>query len=246
MKKVLAIADVHGRTDWEDICKHALKHKFDIVFLGDYVDSFTVNPYVIYSNLSNIIKFKKENPYNVHLLLGNHDYAYIFHQHQTSGYSIGMADSYRELLNGNINLFDVAYGYRAKDKYYLFTHAGVVDLWWEHCVLSSVKTDGSLLSRLTDGNIDGMEIHEVLNLCRDQKYILWRVGPGRHGSSLPSCIWADFEDLLINPYPNITQVVGHTGSCNNMFSNVDGNNLICLDSGRRLGYMHFVLDIENE
>ena len=80
MGKILILPDVHGRQFWKDAC---LNHKDEfekIVFLGDYVSPY---PYEEISNkkaidvFEEVLKFKKENPDKVVLLMGNHDFSYI-------------------------------------------------------------------------------------------------------------------------------------------------------------------------
>ena len=77
-KKILFIGDVHGRDGWIDIANEALRNFRHVVFLGDYVDSFHLRPVIIKHNLEAIIGFKIQNPDKVTLLLGNHDWAYIY------------------------------------------------------------------------------------------------------------------------------------------------------------------------
>ena len=73
--KTITIGDIHGRSDWQEIDPA----NYDkIIFVGDYVDSFTVSDIDIITNLLNIIQFKKDNMNKVVLLLGNHDLQYLF------------------------------------------------------------------------------------------------------------------------------------------------------------------------
>jgi predicted phosphodiesterase len=73
--KVIVVSDLHGNTVWESIDPD----KYDlIVFLGDYVDSWTRSNEQIYNNLLNVINFKKKYSDKVVLLWGNHDLAYVY------------------------------------------------------------------------------------------------------------------------------------------------------------------------
>ena len=68
--KTISIGDIHGR----DIWKNVNPSKYDkIIFVGDYVDSFTISNTTILNNLLDIIEFKKSFKNKVILLLGNHD-----------------------------------------------------------------------------------------------------------------------------------------------------------------------------
>lgn len=74
--RILVIGDIHGHDSWKAIVEN---EKYDkVVFLGDYVDSFTLQPLTIVKNLREILKFKRENKDKVVLLWGNHDHSYFF------------------------------------------------------------------------------------------------------------------------------------------------------------------------
>ena len=78
MKKIIVVPDVHGRTHWK---KAASKLTFgevdEIVFVGDYFDSFNINGEDQINNFLDIIEFQKNNLDRVTLLTGNHDLQYI-------------------------------------------------------------------------------------------------------------------------------------------------------------------------
>jgi metallophosphoesterase superfamily enzyme len=74
--KVRVFGDLHGLTTWQEIVKD---DSYDMnVFLGDYVDSFTISDAQILDNLQKLIDYKKSNPDKVTLLWGNHDLMYYF------------------------------------------------------------------------------------------------------------------------------------------------------------------------
>ena len=55
MKKTFTfIGDIHGNPEWDDIAKDALNKKHDIIFLGDFCDSFFQTPVEQLDNLKNI------------------------------------------------------------------------------------------------------------------------------------------------------------------------------------------------
>lgn len=72
MERIIIVPDVHCR----DFYKPVLKMKdVKIVFLGDYLDPYQYENLSFekgLENLEEIIQFKKNNPDNVTLLLGNH------------------------------------------------------------------------------------------------------------------------------------------------------------------------------
>ena len=104
MKKILTLGDIHGRDKWM-FHTHGSPHEFNhwmtmvengvpadaeefwkempytqydqIVFVGDYVDSFDISNVRILDNLKKILFFKKALPDKVVLLIGNHDIQYL-------------------------------------------------------------------------------------------------------------------------------------------------------------------------
>jgi len=108
--KVLCIGDIHGRDDWKDKVNYALTHFVNkIIFIADYVDSFDIDPCEILYNLKEIIEYKKKYPEKIILLLGNHDYAYVFGYSNISGYNYTIQYDYKQLFQENWDLFDIAW-----------------------------------------------------------------------------------------------------------------------------------------
>lgn len=69
--KIRVIGDLHGRDWWK---RKVETGDSDLnIFLGDYVDSYTVSDEQIINNLLDIIEFKKSYEDKVILLLGNHE-----------------------------------------------------------------------------------------------------------------------------------------------------------------------------
>ena len=54
-KKILFVGDIHGLTEWRELVLDGLRNFHEVVFLGDYVDSFHVRPVVQLENLKAII-----------------------------------------------------------------------------------------------------------------------------------------------------------------------------------------------
>src|SRR5271157_2980755 len=140
--KILIVSDIHGRNTWKQEVNNALLNFVDkIIFLGDYVDSFDINPVGIIHNLKEIIEFKKKYNDKVVLLLGNHDVSYYFRFSNISGYNFMYKDEYYEIFKNNWDLFDIAWGYmNDKFKYTLITHAGLCKHFWKWEILESINT----------------------------------------------------------------------------------------------------------
>ena len=211
MKKVLFIGDIHGRPDWRETALEGMKKFQEVVFLGDYFDSFDLSSALQIDNFMAFLSFIKKKGGTA--LLGNHDYAYIHGKSQISGYQHTQAHRYYQLLDNNIDQFNIAWGYRdEKQTYTLATHAGLTYTFWNRHVLPLFEK-GKFLYEVTEGKgPEDLEIHETLNFLRDKKETMWKVGSMRGGIGTPSPIWSDIRELTDDPFPGINQVVGHTAN----------------------------------
>lgn len=194
---ILSIGDTHGNSVLDDIKK--VMDKYDkIVFIGDYVDSFTLDNLTINKNLYDLIEFKKENPDKVILLWGNHDIQYLFPSkiHLCSGYRPEVNIDLYDIFHKNKDLFQVAY---QKDNY-IWTHAGVTIGWYKYRFHKFRK------------NHDIETISDQLNLAFDlYEESLFDVGYRRGGSyDVGGPFWADKAEMLKSPLEGYHQIVGHS------------------------------------
>lgn len=125
--KIIAIGDIHGRTEWKQIVQN---NTFDkCVFIGDYFDTHqNISPEQQKQNFEDLIQFKKNNFDKVILLIGNHDHHYCKNVHETySGFQKFHKIDIQELLENALkeNLLQMCYRHNR----YLFTHAGVTKTW---------------------------------------------------------------------------------------------------------------------
>ncbi len=195
MKPIIAIGDVHGLFLWTHIVQQMDKFRF--VFLGDYLDPYTpIDPELLCSNLSAIIKLKKEYPEDVTLLIGNHDIHYIYDDApRSSRYNPDIAEEARKLFTQDISLFQNAY----QEGKTLFTHAGVSQEWF----------DGDFHGDVTKSIAD-----QLNNPTEEQRRSLYRIGPlrggrfGPFGGDFGGIYWADIDELT-NPLHGFQQIVGH-------------------------------------
>ena len=129
---------------------------------------------------------------DVVLLLGNHDLHY-FCEDACVGTRFDMeiaADASKFFL-GNIHLFQYAF----QDGEYLFTHAGVSQLWFDYDFC---------------GDASRSVAEQLNNPAADQMPALLRVGyvrGGRRGDT-GGIFWADKSELE-DPLHGFTQIVGH-------------------------------------
>lgn len=190
---IIAIGDIHGTTYWKDIVKEHKKTDEDIViFLGDYVDSYTINPKKIYQNLLDLFEYRKNTP-NVFMLIGNHDYHYMKHDiDRYSGYNYEYAERYYDIFMQNYDLMNIAIIKTKNDKNIIFSHAGVSNTF--------LKKNNITLNQLND---------------------LWKINPsafgfnyntldiyGNHSSQSP--LWIRPPALLNDIIEGYSQIIGHT------------------------------------
>ena len=148
--RVCFIGDVHGHDEWHEPMADALARGLNVVFIGDYLDSFTVDGVSIYDNLSDILEMKRKYPDRITLLLGNHEYVYMMNKiATTTGGNSALAHDYYLLLNSNWDLFDLAWGYQGEKRYYLATHAGLTNEYYKKFILPEIEDENSTISKVT-------------------------------------------------------------------------------------------------
>jgi hypothetical protein len=193
--KTITIGDLHGSTAWKKI----RPGQWDkIVFVGDYVDSFEYSDDHILGNLQKVILFKKKYPDKVILLLGNHDLAYYFNgegRHLCSGFRRRMLTILHRLFSDESKLFQAAF----QIDNYLWTHAGVVQRWYNEF----------LNSQILEGDIN---LAATLNRLFTEYYLpLFHVSSLRGGLNDDGGIfWAHLTETLEDPLPGFHQFAGHT------------------------------------
>lgn len=195
--KHIIIGDLHGKDCWREI---NIKKYDKVVFLGDYVDSFTISDFAIYENLKNIISLRKRNPNKVVLLLGNHDIQYLyFPRFQCSGFRPTMQSQLTSLFNNNKNIFQIAY----QKENYIFSHAGITNSWYNEFlripILEKIKDENDTLADLLN------KVDQT-----GQRYILHTAGYFRGGDGNGGVTWADKKETTTDMLKGYHQVVGHT------------------------------------
>jgi len=121
--KTIVLGDIHGRSIWKDI---VAQEKADrVIFIGDYFDSFDIEPATQQYNFKEIIEFKEKGECEVILLIGNHDYHYLPMGETYSGYKYGAMPANRQLLEDNKHHLQMCY----QLDNILFTHAGIGHDW---------------------------------------------------------------------------------------------------------------------
>ena len=193
MVRTITIGDIHGRDTW----KRVDPEKYDrIIFLGDYVDSYSVEDGPMLANLRDIIRFKKIHPQKVILLVGNHEASYLFQSYRSTGYRESIAREVVFLLETNKHLFQSAWQAGKS----LWTHAGLTQGFYEKnirpMILEEDKALATTLYRLYNNNYPP----------------IFEIGRERGGSrgNIGGPLWLDRTALLRDPLLGYHQVVGHT------------------------------------
>ena len=194
--KIIAMGDTHGRTSWKDIL--ASRDWDKAVFLGDYFDSHDgISATKQLKNFREILRYKKENPEKVVLLLGNHDFHYLKEaQEEYSGYQFRAADKINAVLQPAVDegLIQICFRY----KRYMFSHAGITKTWLNNKGYAQY------------GSMD-----EFINLRFHQKPedFRFRMGINRSGTGDDVCqspLWVRPASLRKDAIPDYIQIVGHT------------------------------------
>ncbi len=207
---MIIIPDVHGRDFWKSAV--AGREDEEILFLGDYVDPYPslegIEPWEGMLSLMEIIKFKKQHPDNVTLLLGNHDLSYVSMHLPKCRYDYRNCEIIQKAILDNISLFKIAHEKTIAGKQFIFTHAGILPQWLQEneMILGQVKPDN---------------VVDVLNTAFSAGHLyeaLGQVSVYRGGyHEVASCVWADVHEHLNYIYsPNamlyldVYQIFGHT------------------------------------
>lgn len=216
----LIIPDIHGRVFWKDAVKRY--PTLPTIFIGDYLDPYhnyieNISEADAFENFKEILKYKRQHPYNVILLFGNHDLHY-FTDFDCSRKDNVRATSIRNNFDINFSLFKIAVNIKTDGPDVLISHAGILPGWLDKHFPEIDKTDVDLIC---------FTLNDYLrNYYSSNTFINWLVKEASWqrggGSDFGSPVWADIdehkpEDYMgrkkKEPYAlpgNIYQVFGHT------------------------------------
>lgn len=222
MKKIISIGDIHGSKAWKDnflieerkvVLQGPSIEK--VIFVGDYVDSFSCTDEEIRQNLLDIIDFKQRYPDRVILLIGNHDIQYMNpnYKRKYSGYRPTMMHDLYDIFNTHRGLFQFAHleedieGDRV-----LWTHAGLTNSWYGE-LLMDVRHENYRFKDLFEEVLNREHrIDEILNLALEVNLdLIYNVDQDSGGIDLNAGpIWVRPETLMKDLIFGYDQVVGHT------------------------------------
>lgn len=199
--KILVVPDVHGRNVWKKAASKLVFGEVDqIIFIGDYFDSFDIDGKSQIENFKDIIKFKKDNPDTVTLLTGNHDLQYITDM-ACSGYQAGNHYAIKNLLQPLMIEDDMQMVKIIEN--YLFVHAGVGQYWCDKYMIDMNDLENSInsLFKRSPSSFDFQEAPRKLSIRNYSGYgdDLWQ-----------SPVWIRPYSLDRGKIKDYIQVVGHT------------------------------------
>lgn len=183
--KAIIVGDLHGCVEVVNLALAAAeKENAELVFLGDYVDSFTRSPEDQISTVVQLLDLVQAG--KARALIGNHEMSYFSDSMRCSGYS-----QKTQFMMSHL---------QALVEQYFDTH-----IWLEERTL---LTHAGLTYRLLKTGDDSLE-----GIQTGLKYDKWlyHIGHSRGGSRYPYggtlwCDWyTDFEDI-----PGIKQIFGHS------------------------------------
>jgi hypothetical protein len=238
--KILSIGDIHGRSIWKDKLfgsfteferwayevesgagevladLYPISTYDKIIFIGDYVDSFTIGNAEMLRNLEDIVLVKRTFPDKVILLLGNHDVQYIKMNLYCSGYRPEMRFDFNRVFNANLDLFKIAHYEELHNsdgrslRKILWTHAGVTQGWLD--ILNETFDDQTHRHYEIMRDNKNSRIDQKLNLAWELGLgCLHNVDSSSGGSSQwAGPLWVRPSTLCWENFPGVDQIVGHT------------------------------------
>ena len=133
---ILILPDIHGRHFWKTAVSNPENYR-KIIFLGDYLDPYPweeITLHDAFENFQSIVAFKEEHPDQVILLLGNHDLHYVDKVYcdlaKSTRYDYDHAARNADFFHDHLPLFQLAFQTQNGDRSFLFTHAGVTQMWY--------------------------------------------------------------------------------------------------------------------
>lgn len=221
--KTLSIGDLHGLDIWKKGLFGEIydMDNFDkIIFIGDYVDSFTISPIIQINNLKTLIELKLKFPDKIILLFGNHDVHYSHYpKYRCTGFQTINYPDYMKLFLDNLELFQLSYQIQNT----IWTHAGIHSGWYKQNI-----------KKYHDKN-SNLSLSEILNRdFKHEKNWIFQVGHRRGGSAnMGGPLWLDRTLLWKKPLLGYHQIVGHTriydGNGIKEFQYNDNTKLTCID-----------------
>ena len=220
----LIVGDLHTKHHILEKVKELSKNYDKIIFLGDYVDDWDTVPEASYNILVRLKEFYEQNLGKVVLLTGNHTASEWWGgDFRCSGWNPVTSQYVGNFMTKFNSIFNLAY---AQDNF-LFTHAGVIQLWADKYLDLEEYNAETIAKKLNFIFHHWGEDDEAEKIFKG----LTDVGYYRGGNATcPSPLWTDINELLTDPLTGVNQIVGHTPVHTVLHYNVKGNDLYFCDT----------------
>lgn len=240
MKKRLILGDMHGLIDvYQKIYKK--ENPDDVICLGDYVDSFDVDVKYQEYNMKQLVEMKKNHDKGEFIiLLGNHDFHYLYGYPQYerySGFSWTTFEWAHKYFTELVDDKTIQLIYKDDANKILYSHAGITNTWLNDWTINVDELNEILFRN---------RFNEVQILCFSHEQPYNSYGDNVH----QSCIWVREKSLLSDMYKDKNglvwnQVVGHTPGWN--IRTLNDNLKICDALGKKLSeYLVQIYDEESK
>lgn len=177
MARTLVVGDIHGHMDSVEA---ALAFDGDVVFIGDYLDSFSQSDESQIQTLLTVLDAAQNTPDRVKALLGNHEMSYLYDEMRCSGWTLKKQNM---LIHIQQRMKDVLLPY----------------LWLKGHLISHAGVSQELLEQL-DISLEGYLASNSF----------FQIGYRRGGrDQVGGLYWCDFNYEIV-PIPNLIQITGHT------------------------------------
>ena len=187
--KYTFVGDIHGKVD---AVEHALSMDGQVVFVGDFMDSFDRSPEDHRKCLELVLGAIEAG--KARATYGNHELSYIIPQHRCSGFDRVHQDIMRSMearIEAELEPFILL----SPDL--LVSHAGLTNQIWKRRKLAAVAKRGELAAVLH-------------GWWKEQRSPMHWIGMRRGGlDSVGGMFWCDFNTEF-QPVRGLRQVFGHT------------------------------------
>lgn len=191
MKRCI-FGDLHGHYD-SFFKLYAKEEPDEVILLGDYLDSFTINSQGCANCLNSILKLKEDHEKHSGkfiILLGNHELHYVLPGEYYSGHKLETQGLVYKVLSESILNGTIQPIYFEDNT--IYSHAGITNTWMDNNGLESLE-----------------EVNKVESILDLGKFRF--TGFNRYGDSVESGpMWVRPKSLTKDHYQNYTQIVGHT------------------------------------
>lgn len=188
--KTVIVGDLHGKIE---MAMEVLSWGHNVVFVGDYLDSFTRNVDDQVKLLMLVLDSIEKNPDKVQGLFGNHELSYLVNGMQCSGFN---GATHAHIIHLESRMLKLLKEYTWIGDY-LVSHAGFSSIFLPDVVKDGIKAEG----------LQTMRSYLNSSLYDDNKYSIGRSRGGWSACGGP--FWCDWWSEFV-PVDGLMQIVGHS------------------------------------